>query len=104
LSETGFQQLRRIYKAIEDAALGSPWDREPFAVMRKSKPGASTNEIRMRRAVTILRWADPHLRDIASQMEERSDNIFRPRCRECGMSYDPKPGDEGICGVCDLDA
>ena len=102
--ETGFIHLRRIYHAIEQAALSSPWAHDPYVIRRREKGESKDNAIPTRRAMRILNWVDPLLHLIAYALERKSDGIFSTerRCGKCGIMYDPLPEDEGICLLCIL--
>ena len=100
--ETGFRHLKRIYIAIEQAALSSPWASEPYAITRHQKGESKDNAIPTRRAVRILQRVDPLLEKIAYDLERKSDGIFSTerKCQKCELYYEPLPEDEGICVSC----
>lgn len=58
-----------LFRALCDAALILPGDREPYAVVRKEKPsGGRTNEIKNRKAIRTLRYFDQCLEGIADNI------------------------------------
>lgn len=101
--ETGFKHLCRIYKAVEQAALSSPWAKDPYVVMRRTKAEGSQNSLPTRRALKILRKVDPMLHRIAEGLERQADCLWlkERKCTECGLLYEPVPeGDTGLCILC----
>lgn len=101
--ETGFKRLSLIYKAIEQAALSSPWAKDPYVVLRKVKGHSISNDLPTRQALKILRSVDGELGRIANRLERESDSIWihERKCEQCGLKYEPLPGDEmGICALC----
>lgn len=101
--ETGFKRLSLIYKAIEQAALSSPWAKDPYVVLRKTKGESKPNMLPTRQALKILSKVDGELNRLAARLERESDNIWsRTRnCGQCGLKYEPLPaGDKGLCILC----
>lgn len=101
--ETGFRHLSRIYKAIEQAALSSPWAKDPYVVMRREKGSSKDNNLPTRRALHLLRKVDPSLHELALDLEKMSDSLWlkERKCTRCGLLYEPAPdADSGLCILC----
>lgn len=101
--ETGFQHLSRIYRAIEQAALSSPWAKDPYVVMRREKAKGKSNALPTRRAQVILQRHDAEFNELACRLERESDGLWlrERKCTSCGLTYEPLPdGDTGLCILC----
>lgn len=81
-NQTGFRHLSKIYKAIEQAALSSPWPKDPYVVFRREKGSGKDNNLPTRQALRPLRKVNSSLHDYAAQLERGSDSRWI-RDRHC---------------------
>lgn len=104
VTETGFQQLKTIYKALEHSSMTGVF-KEPYAVVRKQKGGSGRDNIRPnKRASRCLSSLDRECADLAWRYAEESDNVMKleRNCDSCGVEYIPRERDIGLCRVCIL--
>ena len=99
---TGYQRLKMIINALDEAAMTRPWDQDPYAVLRKKKGESRDNRMPNPKALRLRRYGDELCERVATELEEKSDNIFliTRRCTECGLMFKPEDNG-GLCVLCE---
>ena len=70
--QSPYERLSAIYEAICAAAMCNPWEREPYAVIRREKrSGGTTNLIPNYKAYRMACWLDGRMGELAADAAER---------------------------------
>jgi len=76
--QSPYERLSAIYEAICEAAMCNPWEREPYAVIRREKrSGGVANFIPNRRAFQLVRQVDSRMANLAADAAERAGMRFK---------------------------
>jgi len=68
-----FDRLSGIYEALCSAAMCSPWEREPYAVIRRgTRSGGVSNAVPNSHAFRLVRWLDNQMNGLAIEAAEKA--------------------------------